>query len=362
MGTIQIAPAEDGRLIVNFGYSPERVAAIKAVSGRRYHPEGKYWTVPHTAEAVEQIQALFTNDRVAVSAAVRAASAKLSVERINEVMSALDEELTLRGYSPKTRDNYRLHIQRFLRWLRRDPATASEEELRAYLLEMLDDGLSASYVRQARAALVIVYEGLLDQSERVAELPSAKEKRRLPTVLSREEVERLLKATSGLMGRALLTVIYSAGLRVGEAIQLRASDILSERGQVRVRSGKGKKDRYTVLADEAVDVLRMYYRIHRPREWLFPGRELGSHISQRTARRIFNRAKEQARVNSKATIHTLRHSFATHMYEDGVDIRIIQELMGHARINTTLRYTHVAKPAAKQVRSPLDTLCGLDKG
>lgn len=354
MGTIQVIAGEPGRLIVQFPYSSERVAAIKAVPGRRWHPEEKYWTVPHTQEAIERMRALFTTDRVVMAAAVRAASSELSVGEVNKVVTALDEELTLRGYSDSTRDNYRLQLQRFLRWLRRDPATATKEELRAYLLDIMDNGLSASYMRQARAALVVVYESLLEQPEKVADLPSAKADKQLPTVLSREEVERLLKVTSSLMGEALLTLIYSAGLRVGEAIRLKASDILSDRGQIRVRGGKGKKDRYTVLADQALDVLRRYYRRRQPAERLFPGRDAGKHISERSARRIFNRAKKRARINTEATIHTLRHSFATHLYEERVDIRIIQELMGHARIETTLRYVHVGRRAAERVRSPLD--------
>jgi len=149
-------------------------------------------------------------------------------------------------------------------------------------------------------------------------------------------------------------MIYSAGLRVGEAIRLKASDVLSDRGQIRVRSGKGKKNRYTVLAGQVLDVLRRYYRRRRPVGRLFPGRNPGEHMSERTARRIFNQAKKRAGINAQATLHTLRHSFATHLYKDGVDVRYIHELMEHACTETTLRYVHVGRRAAKRVRSPLD--------
>ena len=358
MGTIQVTPGEPGRLIVRFPYSTERVAAIRGVPGRRWHPEGKYWTVPHTPEILERMHSLSTSDRVVVAAAVEAASPELPVAQVNKIVTALDKELTLRGYSASTRDNYRLQVQRFLRWLRRDPTTATEEELRAYLLDIVDSGLSASYVRQARAVLVVIYESLLKQPEKVANLPSAKEDKKLPMVLSRKEVERLLKATPDLREEALLAVIYSAGLRVSEAIQLKVDDILSERRQIRVRGGKAKKDRYTILADKTLSLLRIYYRVYRPREWLFPGKDLSTHMSRRTARRIFERAREKAGVNSKATIHTLRHSFTTHLLEDGVDLRYIQELLGHTSIRTTQRYTHVRRPRLDQVKSPLD---GLDK-
>jgi len=354
MGTIQVTPGEAGRLIVQFPYSRERVAAIKAVSGRQWHPEGKYWTVPHTPEALERMRTLFTSDRVVVAAAVEAASPELPVARMNEIVTALDEELALRGYSGSTRDNYRLQTQRFLKWLRRDPATATAGELRAYLLDILDSGLSASYVRQARAALVVIYGNLLKQPEKVADLPSAKEDKGLPLVLSREEVKRLLKATANLREEALLAVIYSAGLRVSEAIRLRAEDILSDRRQLRIRGGKGKKERYTILGDKTLLLLRRYYRAYRPGEWLFPGKDAGTHVSRSSAQRIFERAREKAGINAKATIHTLRHSFATHLLEDGVDIRYIQELLGHSGIRTTQRYTHVSRRRVDEVKSPLD--------
>jgi site-specific recombinase XerD len=264
--------------------------------------------------------------------------------------------LTLKGRSEATRENYRLQVQRFLKWLRREPETATAEELRAYLLDVMDSGLSASYARQARAALVAVYDGLLGQPEKVADVPSAQGHKRLPVVLSRDEVKRLLAASRDLMGQTLLTVMYSAGLRVSEAVRLKVSDISSDRRQIRVAGGKGKKDRYTILGDEALALLRTYYRVYHPRDWLFPGQEAGTHISQRTAQRFFERAREQAGINAKATIHSLRHSFATHLLEDGVDIRYIQELLGHTNIKTTQRYTHVSKHKLGQVRSPLDAL------
>jgi integrase/recombinase XerD len=361
MGTVQITPGESGQLIIRFPYSPERVAAVRAVPGRRWHPEEKYWTIPHSPKTLERVHSLFTSDRVVVAAAVEAAAPELPVARVQEIVTALDEKLTLRGYSPRTRQTYRLHVQRFLKWLRQEPGTASQAKLQAYLLEMLDGGLSASYVRQARAVLTIIYEDLLNQPEKVIDLPNPKDKKGLPTVLSREQVGRILRATANTMEEALLTTTYSAGLRVGEVIRLKVRDILSDRRQVRVEGGKGKKDRYTVLAEETLRVLRIYYRQYRPTDWLFPGKDPGTHIARCTAERIFKRAKERAGIATEATIHSLRHSFATHLYEDGVDIRIIQELLGHAKIETTMRYTHVGRRAAERVRSPLDDLVNLEE-
>jgi len=181
----------------------ERVAVIRAMPGRRWHPEEKYWTVPHTPETLERMRTLFTSDRVVVAAAVEAASEELSVARVREIVRAVDEVLTLRGCSVNTRENYRLQIQRFLKWLRREPEMATEEDLKGYLLEVLDSGLSASYARQAQAALVVVYEELLRQPEKVAGLPSAKGYKRVPAVLSREEVNRLLEAATDLRAKEL---------------------------------------------------------------------------------------------------------------------------------------------------------------
>jgi integrase/recombinase XerD len=356
MGTVQITPGESGQLIIRFPYSPERVAAVRAVPGRRWHPEEKYWTIPYSPKTLERVRSLFTGDRVVVAAAVQAVTPELPVTQVQEIVTALDKELTLRQYSPKTRDDYRLQVQHFLKWLRRDPATAANEDLRAYLLDMLDNKLSASYVRQARAALGILYRSVLGQPEKVAQLPKAKKEKKLPLALSREEVGRLLEATSNLRDKALLTVIYSAGLRVSEATRLRVSDILSGRGQIRIAGGKGKKDRYTILADKTLQLLRDYHRVYRPQTWLFPGQAPGTHLSTSAARRAFGRARENGGITSQATIHTLRHSFATHLLEDGVDLRYIQELLGHSSITTTQRYTSVSTWRLGKVKSPLDVL------
>ena len=354
MGIIQITDGDNGRLTVQFPYSPERVAAIKKIPGREWHPHEKVWTVPCSPKVIEQIQLLFPKDHLAVAETVRAAFPNLPSDQVSPVMAALDEELTLRGYSPNTRDNYRLHMLRFLGWLRNEPSSAIVADLRAYLLEMLNSGLSASYVRQARAMLVVYYESVLKQPDKTADLPGAKSKKKLPLVLSKEEIQRLLMAADNLRGEIYLTVVYSAGLRASEAIRLRIEDILSDRYQIRVVGGKGDKDRYTILAERTLHLLRNYYQEYKPVDWLFPGQEPRSHISTSTAERILHQARQKARINPKATLHTLRHSFATHLLEDGVDVRYIQELLGHADIGTTMLYTHVAKPRLELVRSPID--------
>ena len=268
----------------------------------------------------------------------------------------MDQELVLRGYSAQTRKNYRQHAVRFLRWLGQEPGTAGVGDLRQYLYEMASGGrLSAAYCNQARAALQAFY-GVLRQPEKAADLPRMQEPKKLPAVLSREEVGRLLRATSNLKHKALLMMAYSAGLRVGEVVRLRVSDIDSERRQIRVQGGKGQKDRYTLLSQVALEAVQAYIRAYRPQEWLFPGGDPRRPLCVRSAQHIFEQSKKRAGIQKEATFHSLRHAFATHLLEDGVDIRYIQEFLGHSSVETTRRYTHVAQQAAGRIRSPLDSL------
>jgi site-specific recombinase XerD len=374
MSLITIKAGTERRLVVALPYGPERVEKIKSIPGRRWHKEEKVWTVPDRPEMVEQLLSLFAGEKVEVDAALRPAdiSAKSALKPRGPVgrvsgspegwgdhplVKQVDQELALRGYSRPTRKNYRMQVVRFLRWLRRDPEAASESELRQYLQEMADgEQLSASYCNQAQATLKVIYARVLHQPEKVRYLPRMREPKGLPVVLSREEVARLLKATDNLKHKTLLMLSYSAGLRVGEVVRLKVSDIDRERKQIRVGKGKGKKDRYTLLADVALETLRAYWRVEKPKEWLFPGEDPARHISARTAQKVFEQAKGRAGILKQVTFHTLRHSFATHLLEDGVDIRYIQELLGHDSIRTTERYTHVSQMGLSRIRSPLDRL------
>jgi site-specific recombinase XerD len=174
--------------------------------------------------------------------------------------------------------------------------------------------------------------------------------------LRRREIGRILRTTVNLKHKALLVTAFSAGLRVGEVVRLKVSDVDSKRMQIRVTAGKGAKDRYTVLSETDLVVLREYFKAEKPQDWLFPGEEPTDHLSERSAQHVFEHAKKKAGITKKATFHTLRHSFATHLLEDGVDIRYIQELLGHDSIKTTERYAHVTQPALARIKSPLDNM------
>jgi integrase/recombinase XerD len=356
MGIIHVKPGENGRLTVQFNYSKARGAAIKAVPGKIWHQDQKAWSIPATADAIEQLRSSFTRDRIVVSKEVDNPKPKLSTAIVDRMLARFDEVLTSKGYSQKTRDNYRLHLEWFLDWFREDPATATERIVEEYIFSIIDHGYSASYTRQAKATLALFYAEVIGQPDLVQRLPSVKTPKSLPFVLSKDEVQRLLAAADDLKHEAIFSVAYSAGLRVNEVVRLKISDILSDRNQILVRGGKGSKDRYTLLSQQTLHTLRAYFREYQPVEWLFPGMIPGKHISVSAVQRAFQRAREKANLSPKATMHSLRHSFATHLHEAGVDIRYIQELLGHDDIRTTAKYTKVSKVNLRNVRSPLDEL------
>jgi len=346
--SIVIQPGNDGRLHVVLPYAPERVEKIKTIPGRRWDAEQKHWTVPATTGMVEQIVSLFTGEDVRIDPALHPDS-----DTIERILTAVKNELTLRRYSSKTHDAYLQHLRRFLNHFGRAAETLTGNELKAYFLELVHSGVSYSYQNQAISAVKFLYRHVLRQPEILVDLPRpVRGKRHLPAVLNRDEVRRLFQAVDDLKHRAILLVIYAGGLRVSEAARLKVSDADGERKQVFVRSGKGDKDRYTVIGEAALEALRDYWRVYRPHDWLFPGARPDKHISPRTIEKAFRQARDKAGIRKDATVHTLRHSFATHLLEDGVDVRYIQELLGHEDIRTTQRYTHVSDPA--RVRSPLD--------
>jgi site-specific recombinase XerD len=347
---ICVRPAKEGHIIVEFPYNPGRVAKIKTIPGRRWHPEEKHWTVPYTDGVLKELQALFRDERVEIDRAL------LPFEEIlKKTLEEVKRELILRGYSPRTRKIYLGHVRRFLEHFEKAPEEITEEEVKAYLFGLIDEeGISRSYYNQVFSAIKFLYVHVCRLPERVQDIGRPHRERRLPVVLSRDEVHRLLEAVDNLKHKALLMLVYSAGLRVSEVVRLKVEDIDRGRGLIRIRGGKGRKDRYSVLSRVAQRVLEAYQRTYQPDEWLFPGAKPGKHLSTRTVEKVFEQARRRAGIGKPATVHTLRHSFATHLLEDGVDLRYIQELLGHKSTKTTEIYTHVSRWDLRRIRSPLD--------
>ena len=274
------------------------------------------------------------------------------------------EKLTLRGYSRRTHKVYLGHVRRFFEWSTRDGGECrhapSVEEVERYLYHLVEErGASRSYHTQAVSALRFLYEAVL-QKPRIAErIPRPKAKRRLPDVLSKEEVARLLAQVKHPKHRAILMLAYSGGLRVGEVVRLGPQDIDAARGLVMVRGGKGGKDRYTLLSRRALEAVALYREAFPPppgAKWLFPGARPDRHYTARSVQRIVRQCAARAGIAKRVTTHTLRHSFATHLLESGTGLRYIQEFLGHKSSRTTEIYTHVTSAQLARIRSPLDEL------
>jgi site-specific recombinase XerD len=236
------------------------------------------------------------------------------------------------------------------------PERWTSELVRTYLLSLVERDVSHTYAAQAVSALRFYAKRVLRRDDLEPVLVYPKKTTRLPTVLSRDEVRSLLHAIENPKHRAIVLLIYSAGLRVSEVVGLRAEDLDRERELLRVRRGKGDKDRYTVLSERAWKAL-VRYRATAPRSpWLFPGVDTRKHLSARSVQHVVADARERAGIEKHVTVHTLRHCFATHLLEGGTDIRHIQELLGHASLRTTEIYTHVSTESLGKIRSPLDSL------
>jgi integrase/recombinase XerD len=277
-------------------------------------------------------------------------------DRTGNLYDVCRTELTLRGYSPSTIKSYLSWIRSLVEFARPlHPRELDEDDIRNYMLYLIENKkLARSTVNQAFNAVRFLYVELYKREFIIESVPRPKRARQLPKVLSVNEVARLIDATSNLKHKALLMLIYSSGLRAGESVHLKLEDIDSSRMLVHVRRGKGAKDRYTLLAPSMLPVLRDYYRKYRPRTWLFEGVRSGKPYSVRSVEKVFEQARARAGIVKPVSVHTLRHSFATHLLEQGVDIRLIQELLGHVRLKTTEIYLHISEKTLKEVKSPLE--------
>jgi integrase/recombinase XerD len=267
------------------------------------------------------------------------------------------EDMTLRNFTRQTIQSYVLCIARFARYFNRSPQDLGPEEVRAYLLYLVQERrVSLSYYKQVRSALRFLYRVTLGRDDVPDGIPPVKQPRTLPVVLSPDEVARFFAAIKNVKHRAMLMTAYAGGLRVSEVTQLRAADIDSQRMVIRVRQGKGRKDRYVMLSPRLLQILRAYWKAVRPRDFLFPGAMLDRPLTTESIKKVCQRARRAAGLSKNITAHTLRHSFATHLLESGTDLRTIQVLMGHQSFSTTARYVHVATASLPSIKSPLDRL------
>ena len=241
-------------------------------------------------------------------------------------------------------------------FLGRSPDTASNEDVRRFQLHLASDGISAATMNNTVSGLRFFFRVTVGRVDIASHLPFVRQPRKLPVVLSPEEVSRFLEAAPGLKYKAAFSVAYGAGLRAAEVMSLKPTDIDSKRMVIRVEQGKGRKDRYVMLSPQLLELLRDWWRVGRPQGWLFPGRVLGAPLTTRQLNRACHAAAHLAEIEKPVSLHTLRHSFATHLLEQNIDIRVIQVLLGHAKLDTTALYTQVATKTIRKVVSPLDQL------
>jgi len=272
------------------------------------------------------------------------------------------EDMHLRHLAPQTQRAYLHHITGLARFYQTSPEHLTLEDLRQYQVYLAQDCLyTAESLNQFVSAARFLYDVTLEAPFDTAGLLRAKVPRRLPTVLSPQEVALFFGHLACLRDRAALMTAYGAGLRVSEVVFLRVSDIDSQRMLLRVQQGKGQRDRYAKLSPHLLAVLRTWWRAARPTDWLFPSGPAGRHLSPATLQEACHKAARWAGIRKHITVHTLRHSFATHLLENGTDIRVIQAMLGHQRIDTTARYTSVSTQVIGRVQSPLDHLAARRK-
>lgn len=276
---------------------------------------------------------------------------------LEEYLDSMMYEMQLCGMSIVTQENYRGHVKRFLTFCNKPVESIGEDEVRRYLHHLrYEMQRSVGTVNYYHTCIKFFFETTLNTAWNGRRTPRLRGYHTVPVILSPVEVQRILDCCESLKQRAILSTIYSAGLRNGEACRLRVQDILSETMQVFIRESKGNRDRYTILAESNLELLRQYWKeCGKPSNWLFPSDQTESHISDKTVRRYFQQACLRAGINKKVTVHTLRHCFATHFLESGHTIYELRPLLGHSTIVSTARYVQLARPDKRNLQSPMDS-------
>jgi site-specific recombinase XerD len=354
------ATSTHGEILIEFPYRPDLVARVRALPGRRWDKRSKVWRVPDTPAARAAIRSTLGIDVQGRGAETPGAEphGDRGPGPPPALLARFAEEMRLRGYAARTRTAYLGHARRMLEDIQGEADLV--HALRTHVLRRIQGGrISRSYHSQLVSALRLFCSTVLGR--RVEDLPleRPRRERRLPTVLSRGELRRFLAAVRNPKHVAILSIAYSAGLRVSEVVRLSPEDLDRERGLLCVRGGKGRRDRVTLLSETALALVDAYLEGAPPGRWLFPGARPARHLTARSVQKVTAAARLRAGITKRVTPHVLRHSFATHLLERGTDLRFIQELLGHASVRTTEIYTHVSRRQLQSIRSPLDEAVSL---
>ena len=274
---------------------------------------------------------------------------------MGKLRDQMQADLHLKGITPRTQKDYLREVSNLAKYFNKSPEELGEKEVKEYLVHLLKDRkISGGTYKYYVSGIKFLYRTTLKREGVVDAIQYPKSRRKLPVVLDLSEVEALFSVTENLKHKAILMITYSSGLRISEATRLKITDIDSKRMMVRIQQGKGGKDRYSILSHAALECLRQYWRKYHPKDWLFEGQKKDKHISISSIHQIFHAAKKRAGITKPASVHTLRHSFATHLVEAGTSLHHVQLLLGHRSPNTTTVYLHVSRLNLAQVTSPLD--------
>lgn len=332
--------------------------AIKKIKTSWYHPNQKLWSVVNHKEYIDQIKTLCNGDYKEIE---QEKPTNWPTKQLNDkslkILESCIQKLVLLGYSKNTIKSYKPGLIAFLTYFEAfEIEQINKQQIEQFVYHLkAKKKISESKQNTIINAIKFFYEKVLGKPREFYEITRPKRSINLPNIMTRDEVRSLLNATKNIKHRAILMTIYSAGLRLSEVINLRVEDILSEEGSIFVKDSKNKKDRYTVLSPVLLELLRDYYREYKPAYWLFEGME-GGKYSASSVQKIFRRSVKAANVNPWATPHTLRHSFATHLLENGASMRQVQSALGHASSKTTEIYTHILYVNNKVIQSPMDLL------
>jgi site-specific recombinase XerD len=351
------------KVIIKFPYAKEHIAKIKTIPYYSWHREDKYWSFPFTPNILIEIESYFRkfDYRIETKNLNRNNSDKKEPKTYGNHRKCPDEyinKLKVIRYSENTIRTYSSAFSDFINYFsNKELNEINYDDIKNYLYYLVEKRkISSSHQNQIINAIKFYYEKV-SGGKRMPYITIERpiKEKTLPNVLSEDEVKRIINNVKNIKHKAILLTIYSAGLRISEAINLKISDIDSSRMAILIKSGKGKKDRNCILSEKLLVILREYFKLYKPKVWLFEG-QFGEQYSARSIQNIFRKACIIAKIIKVATVHTLRHSFATHLLERGTDLRYIQELLGHSSSKTTEIYTHITHKGMEQVKSPLDHL------
>lgn len=334
---------------ISFPYHQQLINHLKSHTNANWSSSNKKW---HVAD-VPHYRKLF-----GLELKNYGKSAMTAIDAVNQpALNQYIEQLQLKGYSPNTIKTYVAEFAQLLKSIKAFPVhQLSAEKLRSYFLYCINElKLSENMIHSRMNAVKFYFEQVLHREKLFLEIPRPKKPSNLPKAISTQDIKRMLGMVENPKHRLLLKLCYGMGLRVSEIVKLKIMDIDSKRMQVLVYQSKGKKDRYVNLPESILAELRAYYLEYQPKEFLFEG-HYGAQYSVRSVQAVFKNAMKKAKINKKVGVHSLRHSYATHLIEQGTDIRFVQELLGHKDIKTTMMYTHLTDPTKRKIKSPLDNL------